>query len=311
MKRILIAVAPLLALWLSAGGVQAEPFYQGPKTCQECHKAEYEVWEETQHAKSVKTVHKSDKADKIIDAVGGRSMKREETCMLCHYTMEQKDADDRPKPRSGPSCESCHGASSEWLPIHNNYGGKDVKREDETAEHKAERIAAASAAGMIWPHQLYDVANNCMTCHGLAHPDLEPDTLGTMLEAGHPLKPEFELVRYSQGQVRHRFYPPDVTTNQEMTPEQLARMFVTGQAAKLVSATKALSKASIPQYQEAQQKRIASAKEALSAVTSVPEAAALVNDPTEANARALVAAIKDKDLTGDVGGLLPDPSTYK
>lgn len=311
MKRFLIAIASLAAFWLTAASVQAEPFYQGPKKCQECHKAEFEVWEGTKHSKSVKTVHKSDKAKDVVKAVGGKSMKREETCTLCHYTMEQKDADAKPKPRSGPSCESCHGASSDWIEVHNNYGGKDVKREDESAEHKAERMANASAAGMIWPTQLYDVANNCMTCHGLAHPGLEPDTLGKMLEAGHPLKPEFELVQYSQGSVRHRFYPPDVTTNQEMSAAELARMFVTGQAAKLVSASAAMGKASIAQYQEAQQKRIDSASQALGAVSSVPEAAALVADPSEANARALVAAIQDKDLSGEVGGLLPDPGSYK
>jgi hypothetical protein len=49
----------------------------------------------------------------------------------------------------------------------------------------------------------------------------------------------------------------------------------------------------------------------LSAVTSVAEAAALVADPTEANARNLVAAIADKDLTGEVGGLLPAKADYK
>ncbi|MCH7793228.1 MAG: hypothetical protein IID31_13230, partial [Planctomycetes bacterium] len=52
------------------------------------------------------------------------------------------------------------------------------------------------------------------------------------------------------------------------------------------------------------------ASAALSAV-GVPEAAALVADPTEANARALVAAIAGKDLSGDVASLLPAAAAYK
>lgn len=288
--------------------VSAEPFYQGPKTCQECHEAEYEIWEETKHAKSFKTVHKSDKAKGILEALGAKSMKREATCGLCHYTMAQKEAGDKPKPRAGPSCESCHGASSDWIEIHNDYGGKDVKREQETPEHKAQRREQAAAAGIIWPTELFDVAGNCMTCHGLAHPDLDGATLATMLGAEHPLNPDFELVAYSQGSVRHRFYPPDVNTNQEMTAAELARLFAAGQAAKLVSAAGAMSKSDDATYQAAQQKRMDDAKAALSAI---PEAAALVADPTEANGRAFAAAIADKDLSGAVGGMLPASSSYK
>ena len=40
----------------------AEPYFQGPKVCSECHKSEYEVWEGTKHFKSFRTVHKSDNA---------------------------------------------------------------------------------------------------------------------------------------------------------------------------------------------------------------------------------------------------------
>jgi hypothetical protein len=49
----------------------------------------------------------------------------------------------------------------------------------------------------------------------------------------------------------------------------------------------------------------------LSSVKSVPEAAALLGDPNEANARKLVNAVAEKDLTSEVGGLLPDKSKYK
>ena len=96
-----------------------------------------------------------------------------------------------------------------------------------------------------------------------------------------------------------------------MTAQELARLFVEGQAAKLVSATDALGKSSDAKYQEAQKKRPADASSALSSVKSVPEAAALLGDPNKANARKLVNAIAEKDLTDEVGGLLPDKSKYK
>ena len=308
MYRIPTAIGLLLVTVMFSVTAPAAPFAEGPKKCQECHEAEYGVWEATKHAKSYKQVHKTDEADAIVEAVGGKSMKKTDACQLCHYTLVQKDAGSKAKAKAGISCESCHGASSDWRDVHNDYGS-GVNADDESAEHKSERHKAAQDAGMIWSFMHYDIASNCNTCHGLAHPDLEGSVLATMLEAGHPINPDFELVAYSQGEVRHRYYPPDISTNAEMTKAELARFYVVGQAAKLVSATSAVAKSDNADYQAAQQARIDGATKALSAVSSVPEAAALVASPTEANARLLVAAIKEKDLSGEVGGMLP--SSYK
>jgi len=297
-----------LALTITmGGGAGAETFALGAKVCKECHQAEYEVWEATPHFLSFRQVHKADKAKAIVAAAGGKkNMKRNETCVLCHYTLQGKKA----RAKSGPSCESCHGAASAWKDVHNDYGGPGVKRDDEDSVHHAERIASANAAGMIWPSQKYDIAMNCMTCHGLAHPDVSGETLAAMLGAGHPLKPEFELVRFSQGAVRHRFYPPNVTENAAMSEAELARLFIEGQAARLVSATSALGQSDDAAYRAAQEQRIALASAALGAV-SAAEAAALVADPTDANARALVEAIAEQDLSGEVGSLLPAADSYK
>ena len=290
----------------------AENYAQGAETCQSCHSAEHSVWEQTKHFASFRQAHKNPKAKDILAAVGGSSnMKANETCTLCHYTMVQESADTKAVAKSGTSCESCHGASSGWLPIHNDYGGPSINKETETPEHKSKRFADAEAAGWIHPGHKYAIANNCMNCHGLAHPGLNADTLAKMLGAGHPINPEFELVKYSQGSVRHRFYPPDTTVNAEMTPSELARMFVTGQAAKLVSATQAMSKSTDPTYQTAQKKRLEDSKTALSAVKSVPEAAQLIANPTDELAKKLAEAIVDKDLSGEVGSLLPDKASYK
>ncbi len=311
MKKFLVTIFSVMSFVVISGlagltaQTEAAPFNVGPKKCQECHTAEANVWEGTAHFKSFKSIHKNKSADDIVEAVGDKRMKRSDTCTICHYSDEQKDADARPKQVAGPSCESCHGSASEWISIHNDYG-KGVKRDDETAEHKAERIQKAEAAGMIRPDKLFDVASNCMACHGLAREELKPEHAAAMLDAGHPLKPEFELVSYSQGTVRHRFYPPDVTVNKEMTPAELSQMYVVGQAAALVSATQAMSKSDHAKYKAAQEKRIATATAALNAVKGeVPEAGALLADPSVANGRALAAAVKGKDLTGAVGGMLP------
>ena len=320
-KNCLNSTFLFLLGWVIAAGfvmpsiVSAEPFVKGAKLCEECHEEEFKVWEKTKHFKSFRTVHREPKdaskpsPKKILKAVGGQKrMKRNETCYLCHYTLEKKDAGAKPQAKSGTSCESCHGASSDWLPIHDNYGGKDVKREAESADHKTKRIADSTAAGLIWPTMKYEVAENCMTCHGLANPNLKADDLAKMLGAGHPINPDFELVKYSQGSVRHRHYPPDMKVNAEMTPKQQAEFYAIGQAAALVSATGVMSKSSEAKYVEAQKKRVENAKAALS---GVPEAAELLASPSRENALKFATAIADKDLTGALGSKLPAKGDYK
>ena len=286
--------AMLFAAW--QGTAQAEPTAVGPDKCEKCHREETKVWEGTAHHKSFREVHKHKAAKDIVEAVGEKRMRRADVCATCHYTVIED------KQVSGPSCESCHGKASEWITVHNDYGGPAVKREQETPQHKAERIAKAKAGGMIRPEMLYDVAANCMSCHGLSNPKLSGEHAAKMMEAGHPLKPEYEIVEYSQGSVRHRFYPPDLTKNKEMTKAEMARLYVVGQAAALVSATEALKKSNNAKYVEGQQKRIAKAKEVLS---KVPEAAALLKSPSAEAGRALAEAIATKDMTGAVGGQLP------
>ena len=79
----------------------------------------------------------------------------------------------------------------------------------------------------------------------------------------------------------------------------------------LVTATGALGKSGNAAYREAMQTEIKAATSALQAVKSAPEAAALLAAPTGENARKLAAAIASKDLTAEVGAMLPKPDTYK
>ena len=165
---------------------------------------------------------------------------------------------------------------------------------------------------MIWPSAAYEVALNCFGCHAMAQDGLSADTIVKMLDAGHPINPDYELVRYSQGSVRHRYYPPHMTTNAEMTTPELARLFITGHAASLVVSTRALGLSDHRTYVAAQEARIAAAKEALLAIQgSVPEAGQLLEEPNEANARSLVAAISEQDLSSLVSAMLPPSDSYK
>ena len=310
-RHLFAAVLTAFAFVMMTPAAQAAPVAQGNKVCLECHKAEHAVWSETKHFKSYRKVHKNKKAKAIVKSIGGRSMKKEAACALCHYTSVSKKAGKKARPASGPSCESCHGPSSDWLKIHNDYGGSNAKMADETPAHKTERIAKAAAAGMIWSSNHYGIAENCMSCHGLNNDALDGKTLAAMLNADHPLNPDFELVRYSQGSIRHRYYAPDASNNAEMTPAELSELFVEGQAAKLVSATDALTKSDNAKYQAAQKMRVEKATAALSAVKSVPEVAVLLGAPTRENALKLVAAIKGKDLSAEVGSMIPSKADFK
>jgi hypothetical protein len=298
--------------------VTSTGFFKGAKSCEECHEGEFKIWKGTKHYTSFRTAHREPKDSakpspkKILKNVAGaKRMKRNKTCYLCHYTLQQKDASAKPVAKSGTSCESCHGASSEWLAIHDNYGGEGIMRMDETPQHKKERIEQSAAKGLIWPAMKYQVVENCMSCHGLAHPDLSGDVLAKMLGAGHPINPDFEAVKYSQGTVRHRYTPDDITNNREMTGAEKAELFVIGHAAALVSAREAMSKSNEPKYTDAQNKRAKNAEAVLSLLSDIPEAAKLMASPTKQNALNLVNALTGKDLTGKVGSMLPAKDDYK
>jgi hypothetical protein len=297
------AIAAAVA-WAGTASAQ-QAFNLGPEACQQCHKSEYEVWQKTKHAESFKDFHRDKKTGEVLKVVGGRSPKSSEVCVTCHYTTAQKDAGAKPDQVAGPSCESCHGPASNWIKIHNDYGGPGVKREQESPDHKAKRLADAQKAGMVPPESKFDVVAACYGCHGLGKANVDGAKLGQMIEAGHPTNNDFEYIKFSQGQVKHRFYPPDTSKNQDLTPQLKAEWYAVGQAAALVAATQSEKKTDNPKFQEAEKQRIAKAKEVLG---KVPDAQKLLGQPTPENGRAFAQAIKGKDLTKQVS---PPDGGYK
>lgn len=308
-------VLALTSVWLAAAAIavakDAPPAFVGAGACASCHPQETVVWKGTKHHKSYDAAEANPKHKDILATVGdGKSMKTSPTCTLCHFSLVGSGG-GKPVAKSGPSCESCHGAASEWVKVHADYG-KGATKETESEQHKLERRLAALKASMRSPRELFDIATSCAQCHGMAHAALTGQVLAKMLEAGHPLEPEWELVRYSQGTVRHRFYPVGSgTENLTMTEGERARMFVVGQAVRLLSATRALEKSRDPGYRAAQKQRIAQAQDALAPVKDLPEIGAFLARPTEEAARSVAKTAAARDLSGKLSSKLPHPTTYK
>ena len=165
----------------------------GAESCRKCHESEYTAWTQTMHFKNHERISSS--AGKQYAEKYGSSDK----CLTCHSTPHTPAAKFSGTP--GVSCESCHtpaGGADGWFEIHSNYGGKDIKRDAETADHLAERLKACEASGMIRAENVYALAKNCYSCHIVSDEKL--------LQAGHkPGHGDFDLIPWMQGEVRHNF----------------------------------------------------------------------------------------------------------
>ena len=194
----------------------------GPDACGECHKSSVAAWNPTHHATTFRDLPRSKKAKEITGALGIKRIKAESDCLTCHFTSAMDG--DRVKPIAGISCESCHGAGKSWIDVHSDYGGKDVTRESETAEHRDQRFADSDAAGMIRPTRLYDVAANCYGCHTVPNERL-------VNVGGHAAGSRFELVAWTQGEMRHNVWY--TKQNDEASAERKRMMYVVGRALDL------------------------------------------------------------------------------
>lgn len=239
---ILGIVVALLPGAAEAGGVKPEseqlaeaakiigPDGNADNACSKCHTLETEAWQNTHHFSTFKVRHQSERAKEILDKMGFRSMKRQGECRQCHYTSVVNS--DKLIPTWGVSCESCHSPAADWVNFHNKVGGDPnaevlkwgTGKDEPPAQHKA-RLAAAQAKGMISSSMIYEIAANCFGCHTV------PDE--TLVNKGtHKAGSDFDLVAWSQGEVRHNFADskgaPDHPTNRPASPEQLRRLYVVG-----------------------------------------------------------------------------------
>ncbi len=314
------------ALWASTGlaaEFRMDPAkVKGPEECAECHKETVKAWRLTHHSSTFKDMPRSEDARAIADKMGIKRIKSESDCLTCHFTVAMEEA--APAPIAGISCESCHGAGADWIDVHSDFGGKDVKAENETPEHKIQRLAASDAAGMIRPSNLYELAANCYSCHTVPNEKL-------VNVGGHAAGSKFELVRWTQGEVRHNVWYTD--DNTEASLERRRMLYVMGKMLDYEYGLRGVAKATEnAEYAKAMAMRAQRAlaflkkidetvdSEQLSAIIEAGSSATLKlnNEAALIEAAGVVAEHArsfadghDGSLLSGVDGMLPTPDKYK
>jgi hypothetical protein len=121
--------------------------------------------------------------------------------------------------------------------VHSNYGGPTANRQTESEAHQRERLMQSIAQGMRNPRNVYSIARSCLQCHTVPNEKL-------VNVGGHTAgSKDFELVRWSQGMVRHNFLRSANAVNAPSPPNRLRVMFVCGLIADLEFSTRAVSQA--------------------------------------------------------------------
>jgi hypothetical protein len=261
----------------------------GPNACAECHKQEAEAWKGTHHFKTFGEMPRRKEAKEIAEKMGVARIRSESLCLTCHYTVQQKE--NQKRPIAGISCESCHSAGDDWIKVHSGYSGKTEKTE--TKAEKDARWKLAESKGMIRPSSLYRLAKNCYSCHVVPQEDL-------VNKGGHPAGSPFELMSWSQGEVRHNTWH---NKGKENVPANAARkrmLYLVGLGVELETGIRAIGRATARKlYAFEMAKRVDRARKQLAAAAKaapdVPEIAKLVEYAYSAglklnNERALTAA---------------------
>lgn len=242
----------------------------GPNACTECHKQEAEAWKASHHFKTFREMPRRKEANEIAEKLGIQRVRSETLCLSCHYTVQEKDS--KRTPIAGISCESCHSAGGDWIKVHSQFSGKTEKTETK-AEADA-RWKLADSKGMIRPSALYRLAKNCYSCHVVPQEDL-------VNKGGHPAGSAFELVAWSQGEVRHNTWHSKGKENSAATAERKRMLYIVGLGVELETGIRAVGKATARQrYAFEMAKRVDRARKQLSAAAkaapNVPEIAKMV-----------------------------------
>ncbi len=202
--------------------------------CEQCHENAVLAWEESTHKKTYDELHLRDEAKAVLTRLGKKgSIRRNKECVQCHYTQTATEAGGRPKTVMGVSCQRCHGGAVDWL---------DVHQDTEGIPDRAERKAKAASLGQRLTDDIYTLAMNCFQCHTVPKEEL-------VNKGEHPAGSDFELVAWSQGEVRHNFLNDDPKaraeqdTNHEASAEEKQIFYVVGKALDLEFALRGLASA--------------------------------------------------------------------
>ena len=309
----------------AAGGTGAsEPAkIVGPNACAECHKQETEAWKSTHHFTTFREMPRRKEANEISEKMGVQRIRSESLCLSCHYTVQEKEK--KSQPIAGISCESCHSAGEDWIKVHSQYSGKTEKTETK-AEAEA-RWKLADAKGMIRPSSLYRLAKNCYGCHVVPQEDL-------VNKGGHPAGSAFELMSWSQGEVRHNTWHSKGKENVPASAARKRMLYLVGLGVELETGIRAVGNATARKlYAFEMAKRVDRARKQLAAAAkaapNVPEIAKMVEYAYSAglklnNERFLTAAADsvsklivsitekyDGSTLAGLDSLIPGPDKFK
>ncbi len=163
----LLALAALCALASVLGAAQ----FVGPNKCSSCHDHEKQkAWaDQDKHAKALAQLEDKN-AGKYAKAIGlADPYDLKGACVKCHATVFNGDAN------AGVSCETCHGAGSDYVEPHQQKGS----------------YAKAITQGMFDTRGNYPVwAKMCLDCHIMRDAKL--------VAAGHKSGADFEVGAASQ-----------------------------------------------------------------------------------------------------------------
>jgi hypothetical protein len=295
----------------------------GANACAECHKQEVEAWKGSHHHTTFRNMPRNPKGKEIADRMGIRRVKNDSVCLGCHFTVQQKSG--KPEAVSGISCESCHSAGQDWIKVHSGYSGKSAATE--SSAEKAARWKLASTKGMIRPRALYDLAKNCYGCHVVPKEDL-------VNKGGHRAGSAFELVSWSQGEVRHNTWTSKGKENTAASAARKRMLYLVGLGVELETALRAIAKATTRKpYAFIMAKRADEARKKLDAAAKaapgVPEIAKLIelsrsaglklnneaalNTAADSVASVLIAITEkyDGSTLAGLDPLIPGPNAYK
>lgn len=296
----------------------------GPNACAECHKEEALIWKKTHHFTTFKAMPRSKEAREIADKMGIKRMKAKSLCLNCHFTTQE--VRKKPKVVAGISCESCHSAGKDWEEVHGGYSGHKKKEQESKAE-QTERWRKSESFGMIRPKALYKLAKNCYGCHVVPQEKLV--NIG-----GHPAGSAFELVSWSQGEIRHNVWYSKGKQNNQASSARRRLLYIVGVAVELETALRGVAiatktrKYAVRMAWRAEHARKRMAKIA-KALPSVPELSNMVKWGHSAglklnNREALLAAAKgvanealrlagryDGNGFGVIDGMIPGTEKYK
>src|SRR5262249_11898858 len=186
-----------------------------------------EAWKDSHHFRTFREMPRRKEANEIAERMGVQRIRSENLCLSCHYTVQQKE--NKKQPIAGISCESCHSAGEDWIKVHSWFSGKTEKEG---------RWKVSDSKGMIRASALYQLAKNCYGCHVVPKEDL-------VNKGGHTAGSAFELVSWSQGEVRHNTWHSKGKENVPASAAHKRMLYLIGLGVELETGIRAVSQATV------------------------------------------------------------------